>query len=301
MSIVVCTIFENDYHLGVAALINSLYRSGFRGEIYAAYRGDLPDWVASTGSGTFKVADELNVIFCKTRYDNHLTNFKPSFMLDVFESDSNIEGVVYFDPDIIVTVQWSFFCEWIGYGLALCSDVTRFMMHPTHPIKQMWKERLGSLFPHWRDFQGYANAGFVGVGRNNISFLSTWKTIIDNVKHEGLNQKLLSLSDPCHPFSAQDQDALNAAIHLSNTAISLAGQAEMGFSPSKPYMAHALGSHKPWRRRFVREALHGRRPSFAARQYWRFVEHPIRVFSPLQIRAVGLELMLARVIAGVRE
>ena len=104
MSYAICTLFEGNYHYGVAALSNSLYRKKFRGSIYVGYRGKLPDWANSAkdttsfewnGSKTLEVGEGMQVHFLPLDTDYHFANYKPLYMLRLFDGPAtDAEGVV---------------------------------------------------------------------------------------------------------------------------------------------------------------------------------------------------------------
>ena len=110
-----CTLFEGHYQQGFAALTNSLVAAGFDGKIFAGYRGPLPPWserrCVSEPNGTHTMACGAAVIvFVPVDTARHLTNYKPEFMLDVWERLAvDCERMFYFDSDIIVLARWSFF------------------------------------------------------------------------------------------------------------------------------------------------------------------------------------------------
>ncbi len=75
MSVTLCTLFEGDYHLGTAALLNSLHRSGFIGTFVCGYRGTRPAWAGHTAS-----LAPVRVRWIEITSPIHLTNYKPVFM-----------------------------------------------------------------------------------------------------------------------------------------------------------------------------------------------------------------------------
>ena len=116
----ICTLFEGSYHFGLAALVNSLFRSGFTGVIYAGYRGELPPWAKArvSASNRLSVSSGIEIEFIPLETSIHLSNYKPTFILDVatkYAKDAT--SIFYFDPDIVVYCRWSVFERW-GQALA---------------------------------------------------------------------------------------------------------------------------------------------------------------------------------------
>ena len=50
MKISFCTLFERNYHFGVAALSNSLIAAGYAGTLWVGYRGALSGWIVDSPS-----------------------------------------------------------------------------------------------------------------------------------------------------------------------------------------------------------------------------------------------------------
>lgn len=288
MNSVVCTLFEGHYHHGVAALTNSLYRQGFRGSVYAGYRGgDLPYWTRTCNEincsvrdscRTFNVAEGLELHFLLIDTEYHLTNYKPDFMLRLWETVvPDATALYYFDPDIVLIGPWAFFDKWVTYGVALCEDVNSPLAE-YHPRRMAWRNYFGKngIDLTYKN-SIYANGGFVGLSKESESFLQTWRNVQEVMAPAigGLNRSSLAgeplskeAQGPFSPFAKTDQDALNAAVEAWDGKISFIGKEGMAFKAGESLMPHALGTPKPWNTSPIREIFAGKPPLKAQREYW---------------------------------
>jgi len=287
MNSAICTLFEGDYHFGVAALANSLYANGFRGTVYAGYRGALPQWASEAmgveGAKELAPAEGLVIRFIPLATESHFTNYKPDFMLQVWEDHApNARALFYFDPDITTKCRWTFFEEWVEAGVALCADVNPTMA-TNHPIRHAWIQFLkqqGREVNH--DLDTFFNGGFIGVSSEDRSFLALWKSLIVDIgrKVGGLEKMIVADRSEC--FYIPDQDALNISAMACETSISPMGQDGMDFQHGGGgyVMSHAVGKAKPWNKRFVRTVLtRASPPSRADKQFFKHVEFPIHLYS----------------------
>ncbi|MBO9699694.1 MAG: hypothetical protein J7604_05745 [Sporocytophaga sp.] len=299
MQSIICTLFEGNYHYGVAALANSLYKHGFRGAIYAGYRGTLPDWVSSgknsrfpdwNGGTTLEVTNDFKIHFLPLEIDWHLTNYKPNFMLQLWEGPAkDAESIFYFDPDIVNTAPWHFYQQWASFGVALVHEIALLDMPSNHPIRGIWRNVIdkAGLKVINNNLNSYFNGGFVGVSRGNMSFLHTWVRIFETGKaHFQLaNNQWKHKLDRTHPFQAQDQDALNITAMCCDVPLSEMGPEAMGFVPGGWTMFHATGSVKPWNINFFKTFISGRKIAPVHKLYWDFAEGSvIKCYSKNSIR-----------------
>lgn len=304
MSAIVCTLFEGNYHYGVAALVNSLYNCGFKGSVYAGYRGELPLWTSSAVADNsiywqdatiLKVNDDLKIYFLPLITTYHLTNYKPDFMLRLLESAiEKTDSIFYFDPDIVLTAPWNFILEWVDCGIAVCEDI-KSPLEKYHPRRVGWRKYYKEF-----DFQlnfknaAYVNGGFVGLKSSQKEFLNTWKALQECMsKHiGGLEKSSITahsqLSDEISvlysPFGATDQDALNATIEACDFEVSYMHKEAMSLDKGSPVlMPHALGSPKPWNYYPFQSCIRGKAPRFVDKQFWSSVEYPIKVYPKSKI------------------
>src|ERR1035441_3231334 len=99
--VTVCTLWEKDYHKGVATLVNSLVRVGYRGCVWTGYHGDLPPWSARGNyeGDVYKcpAGPDVVVAFVKVETGLHFAQYKPSWLLRVLEEfEPTAEGIFYF-------------------------------------------------------------------------------------------------------------------------------------------------------------------------------------------------------------
>ena len=295
----VVTLFEKDHHLGVGSLINSLTANDYRGIVYVGCRGGLPTWCSGLdriSECVFQVTTDVTISFVRIESSNHLAVLKPKFLLDILALDESLGSVFYFDPDIVIKCRWSFFEEWVGYGVALCQEIANGYMPNNHPIRCHWRAwgcQRGMACS--REINQYFNSGFVGVQRQLSSFLDVWNRILVETGRAGFGPEQI-VRDRSMPFSTWDQDAMNIAVMESDIPLSTLGPEGMDFIDSGFTMSHAVGSNKPWKKKFTSSALKGEPPSKADKGWLANCLGPIQVLSPVQVKIKRLDLRIGAAI-----
>jgi hypothetical protein len=285
MTITLCTLFEGNYHYGVAALSNSLIASGFEGDFWVGYRGELPAWIVDApdfdrASGELRVAPTLKLHMVEIDTPLHFAYYKPTFLRQVFERHAPEATVVaYLDPDIVLKCKWPSFAAWFtDDGISLCEDVNPNFPQ-RHPKRLQWRRFFESHgVTSVRGVERYYNSGFIGVPRAHMAFLDLWSHLCDLVVDHNKGVKHLKAGDANSLFHSTDQDALNFALTVSEVPLNTAGPEAMDFMPGGYYLSHAIGWLKPWRGQHIRQALLGMPPSPATKAYFNFANHPIKVF-----------------------
>jgi len=285
---VVCTLYEGDYHLGVAVLINSIVRGAYRGLFWVGYRGELPPWVAQLHrreDGLWSVGGAL-LGFEKLDESCHLTHFKPDFMKNVIDRGIATKYIWYFDPDITVRCEWEFYGRWVKHGVCLCQEITMGTMPSDHPIRLEWAQvaKSAGWAPPARQLERYFSAGFIGMGIEHRYFLDVWTSANQLARSAGLDLAHIQHGTRANSFYSTDQDALNVASMYAKEPMSTVGPEGMGFVDGGFTMYHSAGVIKPWRKKFLRSALAGIPPWNGDKHFLECADGPIQPFRAGQLR-----------------
>lgn len=282
MESTICTLYEGHYHYGVAALINSLHRYGFQGNVFIGYRGPIAPWVSQLteedavawpNAKSFRGSDQIKIHFLPVETSYHFTNYKPDFMTQVFNKVAqSSKYLFYFDPDIVNKCDWSFYKTWVDYGIAVVHEVTHNDMPHNHPKRHQWAETLKLIgrAPN-KKMSSYLNAGFVGLKSTQLEFLYIWSELMGVAeKYFGFDKTRFSQSTSnSDMFRVGDQDLFNVAAMCCESPLSEFGPEAMDFINAGWLMSHTTGSPKSWKKNFLLSALDGKPPGSAEKEYWK--------------------------------
>ncbi|HEY1081993.1 MAG TPA: hypothetical protein VGE29_07015 [Prosthecobacter sp.] len=280
-----CTLCEGDYHLGAAALLNSLIACGFDGVYVIGWRGAPPPWLEGlekNKDGGY-VLQKTRIVLEELRTPWLLAHVKPRFMLDVLHRMvPEAEAVFYADPDIVVDAPWAFFESWVGRGVAICEDCCFPNLSRHHYLRLCWRDFIHNQLGMQCDptIERDYNSGFAGVMRGDTVFLETWDRALVAMEKSGVSLAKLKPGTRFDAFFGTDQDAMNMAAMTYGDRLSTLGPEGMGFSTGMTAMWHAVDSPKPWRKRYLRSLLReGRRVDNANRQFWKHARWPVQAWS----------------------
>ncbi len=285
---VICSLFEGDFHLGLAALINSLVKAGFCGLFWIGCRGILPPWtnqLKRSEDGLFQVGG-ASLGFETIKSERHFGQYKPEFLSSVIDRGIARKHLWYFDPDITVICEWGFYERWVRHGVCLCQESTMGTMSSRHPFRCEWIDlaRGAGWGEPLRQQDRYYNSGFVGLDVAHRAFLARWMGAVRLANRFGLPPGQFQNRPPTQLFATVDQDSLNIATMYSETPFSTMGPEGMGFVPGAIAMYHSVGPPKPWRKKFLRSCLRGIPPNSADKHFLLCANGPIYPYTRAALR-----------------
>ncbi|WP_017260222.1 hypothetical protein [Pedobacter arcticus] len=292
----ICTLYEKHYDYGVAGLCNSLSKSGFKGLIIIGYKLHLPFWLKQlkkADENNYYLDDNITLTFvCLDHIDYHLGYYKAKFLLYCLDHFQAIETLSYFDPDITIKANWSFFRKWIKAGVALASDNCYPFLHRNHPWRADWL----TLFPERQAIsylQAYINSGFIGFHKKNKGLVELWDKALEAYLNNG--GQIQSFERNAEEGLKGDQDLLNAALmFFPETELSIIGLEAMGFIQPCYIMGHAINGVKPWKRKFTADfLLNNISASFAEKLYLENCSYPIKVFPLFKQKLKMVDITIA--------
>ena len=287
---VICSLFEGDFHFGVAVLINSIVRAGFRGLFWIGCRGDLPAWTTPLkrrDDGLFEVGDAL-LGFEIIETGRHFGQFKSEFLARTIDNGIAARHLWYFDPDITVRCAWSFYEMWINHGVCLCQEQIMGTMPSRHPIRCEWMRmaREAGWGEPLRQQERYFNSGFVGLDIAHRAFLDRWMAAVRLANANGVAPDQFQKGGRHQVFFTIDQDTLNISTMYADVPFSTIGPEGMGFIPGGFTMYHSVGHGKAWRKKFLKSWMHGVPPTNGDKHFLACADGPIHPYSAAALRSL---------------
>ncbi len=302
MKTAIFSLYEGNYHHGVAALINSAIATGYGGCFVVGYRDSLPPWaqtLTAVGNGEYK-AGENRIIFYKVDVPRHLGFHKPFAALDVLDRFAEIEKLFYADPDVTFLAPWQFFEDWVELGIALVEDANFPRVLPNHPWRAIWKGLLSEAGLECRAAQcdSYANSGFFGVTRRDRDFLKKWADVTLVFEAIGKSTESFEMVERWKGV-VSDQDLLAAVMMSWTGPFSIMGPEAMGFTGHYFILSHAIESPKPWNKNYFLGSLSGAPPSTAGAHFLQYASGMIRPYSKGEYLLRKLDFRAGKLIARV--
>lgn len=293
--IIVC-LYDGKYHFGLAALVNSLVRSNFKGLINTAYRDGLPPWVTQLkliDNNAYYVTNDIIIHFELVTTDIHFAFYKPYFIKQTAVNFPLTNKIFYFDVDIVIDAPWSFFSNWLEDKVCLCLDDSYEYVHNNHPWRKDWKKLANMEKTFFNPETAYVNSGFIGIMRESIYLIDKWIELTNKFKELGGSLEVIFQDG--HNSYKGDQDLLNAAITVSpEIKLSLIGKEGMGFTQPAYLMTHAVSKIKPWNKNYLSYLIkNGHKPSYSEKNFFNYCKYPINVFSKFQFFRKKSNLFIA--------
>ncbi|MEO6229088.1 MAG: hypothetical protein ABJB11_07295 [Ferruginibacter sp.] len=291
--IIIC-LYDGSFHLGVAALVNSLVKSGFKGLIKIGYKENtLPEWVEQLQlieDNCYILSPDIDICFTPIETEMHLGFYKPYFIRAMIDANPSTNRFFYFDADIVVKAPWRVYINWLDKGVCLCLDNSFHLVHHSHPWRKDWRKISEENEILFNNTTHYYNSGFIGIERNSAILVDRWISLTEKYKKAGGNIHAF-VKEAFSSFKG-DQDMLNAAITVSaDVEINTMGREGMGFTLPASLMWHAIGDNKPWNKIFLFQLIGlGQGPVMAERMYFNYCKSPIRIFKPLTFRIKMFDL-----------
>lgn len=301
MKSLIFTLYEGHYDYGVAALINSAIESGFQGQICVFHREELPAWTSAlkrTGECDFEIRG-CSIRFHQLKISRHLGFHKPFAAKTALELFPECDSVIYADPDVVFLAPWCFFETWIADGLAVCLDSNFPHLPSEHPWRTAWARLLKQATGKEANLHSpYANGGFFAVMRHDSAFLDDWMAITKKYEENGGDTISYQMSERYKPIVGC-QDTMAVALSGWTKKKSVLGPEGMGFTGHFFILSHDIGSPKPWKRNFIRDALAGVKPSQSAAFYLRYCNAPIATYSSMELWRKKLAFKIAQAISRI--